>query len=507
MPRQELIPFQRRRSSLSVRFSLWLMFAAIVPLLLITIVISEFQSRPALISQASAAMKRDADTRVQLIDTYFNERLLDTQTLAQVPSVQTFLETPPAATPAYQDLLVHAAYALGAGRFRDKNYNIWALFDPKGTIRLYYPNAPQPHGQYLVPPAYLQALQAGHTFVSAVYYSPTTNKASVDIYSPITDTNTHAFLGSIRATLNLDYIWNIVRQDQGTHSGNGNGSYAFILDENGVRIADTQSSELFQAVAPLAPTQQKIISQEQRYGTTNSVHVLADAAVAEKIHTTPSSSTFQAQPVGKTEQFQIVQQRTSTMPWNYFVLSPVSTVTAVADTQLLITGLIALIIAGIAAIGGIIAGRRISQPIMNSVEYLRSSSQALSDLAVRQRDAASEQTWVVDSSQVGLQSVQYYTEATQFAAHQLHEIGTELADRWQYLDGQTARQKLERVVAAAQYIEQAAQFQGTSNQKLATALKVATQVTEQLALGATSATDAALQLEQVVKELRYVVGK
>jgi len=42
---------------------------------------------------------------------------------------------------------------------------------------------------------------------------------------------------------------------------------------------------------------------------------------------------------------------------------------------------------------------------------------------------------------------------------------------------------------------------------LATAIKVTTQVNEQLKEGATSASDAAAQLEQVVNELRQVVGK
>jgi len=44
-------------------------------------------------------------------------------------------------------------------------------------------------------------------------------------------------------------------------------------------------------------------------------------------------------------------------------------------------------------------------------------------------------------------------------------------------------------------------------QKLATAIKVTTQVNEQLADGAISASDAASQLEQVVNELRQVVGR
>jgi methyl-accepting chemotaxis protein len=218
-------------------------------------------------------------------------------------------------------------------------------------------------------------------------------------------------------------------------------------------------------------------------------------------------TTFQAQPVHQHEQFQIAVQSAKNVPWTYFVLSPVNTVTAVANNQMISTALIAALILVVVIVGGSIAGRRLTEPIMNSVEYLRNSSQALSSLAVRQQDAASEQMWVVDSSQVGLQSVQYYTEATRYAATQLHTIGNELIQNWHMLNEQAARQRIERIMAAAQYIENATEYQAASTQKLSTALKVATQVTEQLAQGATSATDAANQLEQVVKRLRHVVGK
>ena len=494
---------QRQRTSLSVRISIGLVFAAVLPLL-ITLVFSELQSRPTLTTQANEAMTSDAQSRVQLINTYFNERLLDAQTLSQVPSVQTFLQATPGQTPAYQDLAVHASYALAAGSFRDKHYVTWTLFDAHGAFRLSYPIKPQAHGQYLVPPEDLQQVMALKTFTSAVYYNPTTKKASVDIYSPIGGMVNTPFLGFMRATLNLDYIWNIVQQDTGNTN---NGRYAFILDENGVRIADTQQSRLFTSVTQLPAQIQQRIRNEARYGSTNNnVPTLADATVAQHLHST-SNTIFEGQPTGQTETFQIVQLAATMVPWTYYVLSPVSVVTLVANQQLLFTGFIALAISVLAAIIGIVVGRRISYPIMTSVESLQKSSYALNTLATRQQDAASEQIWVVDSSQVGLQSVQYYTDATKVAARQLHDIGTELFHNWYSVDAQLALQHLERAIAAAQYIEQAAQYQGTSNQKLATALKVATQVTEQLAAGATSATNAATELEHVVEELRYVVGK
>src|SRR5579884_418413 len=85
---------RRRRLSLSIRVSLGLVLAAILPLL-IMVAFSEIQSRPALITQANTAMASDAKTRVQLIDTYFNERLLDTETITQVTSIQQFLAATP----------------------------------------------------------------------------------------------------------------------------------------------------------------------------------------------------------------------------------------------------------------------------------------------------------------------------------------------------------------------------------------------------------------------------
>jgi len=509
MSQQDFATTRRRRFSLSIKVSIALVCAAMVPLL-ITLGFSEWQTRPQLIAQANKAMEGDAKTRVQLIDAYLHERLLDTQTITQVPSIQDFLAAPPGA-PDYQTLTLHAQYGLSAGTFRDKNYTTWALFDPKGQLRLSYPTLPKAHGQYLVPPQNLQAVVSGRNFVSAVYYNPDTKKASVDIYVPIATPQLPGapqqkprLLGFLRATLNLDYIWNIVTTDSGN---NGTGSYAFILDENGVRIADTQSDRLFKSVASLPANVQQQISQEQRFGSTNPVPILADSTLAGKIQRSTPISNFQMQPGGQKEVFQVVHNPTTVLPWHYFVLSPVNTVTALANQQLIVTIIVAVSMSILVALLGLIVGRGITSPILRSVENLRSNSYALSSLASRQHDAASEQMWVVDSSQVGLQSVQYYTDATKIAARQLNDVGTELVHRWQYMDPRATRKSLEQIVTASRYIEEATQHQSSSNQKLSTALKVATQVTEQLAVGATSATDAATQLEEVVQQLRDVVGK
>src|SRR5690242_517260 len=332
MSQHQLEPLARRGISLSFRISLGLVLAAILPLIL-TVAFTEWQTRPQLQAQANTAMQSDAKTRVQLIDTYFTERLLDTQTLAQVPTVQSFLAVAaklPPSSPTYKDLQPHAIYALAAGIYRDKRYTTWNLFDPNGQLRLYYPlnNKPKPHGNYFVSAEYLEAVRAGKTFISTVYYTPTTNKASVDIYSPIylqptTDPTLKKpqYIGFMRATLNLDYIWNIVQSD--LHS-NGDGSYAFILDENGIRIADTNANRLFQAVEQLPDTLQQQITKEQRYGTTDDVTVAPDSVFAAQLHNDATTATFQTKPTSENQDFQVVRDTTTTTHWRYFVLSPVS---------------------------------------------------------------------------------------------------------------------------------------------------------------------------------------
>jgi hypothetical protein len=498
-------PYRRRGLSLTVRVSLLFVLAAIAPLV-ITVVISEIVSRPALTSQARASMDTDASERVKLISNYLNERLLDAETLVQVPTVIQYLQTPPAGrtNPAISP---HSLYALQAGINRDNHYTLWGLFDARGNLTQYWPlNAhPQAHGKTLVPQDYLRRVDSNQLFISGVYYDSTTHKASVDIYAPIVDQK-HV-IGFLRASLNIDFIWETVNSEQGA---NGPGSYAFLLDQYGVRIADPDPARRFTAVATLSPPDQLTVESEGLYGlqgNQSTVPLLADSTLAQSLQDTQASTSFEATPAGASEPYEIMRHKMSVVPWTYYVLSPTSTVTAVVNNQLVSTSVIAALVLLLAAFVGLWIGQRITQPILRSVDNLRRSSEALQTLATKQQSSAGEQQWVIDSAQVGLQSVQYYTDASNVAARQLSEMASELLQRWPHLDAQTTQRVLREMATTARYIEQAIQYQETSNQKLATAIKVTTQVGEQLAAGATSATSAAEQLELVVRQLRQVVGR
>ncbi|GLV59979.1 hypothetical protein KDH_68020 [Dictyobacter sp. S3.2.2.5] len=496
---------------LPLRISIGYVFAAIIPLLLVVLFIIT-QTRPTLLNQANDAMTSDSQTRVQLIDTYFNERKLDAVALAQVPSVQAFMALSPETTPPaiYKDGLLHSTFALQAGQSRSKDYSHWALFNTKGDLIQSYPNGTPKRGNAYATPQQLKDIQAGKEFISPVFYDPGTKVATVDIYAPIfptaiPDANPHQVLGFMRATLKMDYIWNeIVKKDLNVH---GQGSYAFITDESGVRIADTNPNRLFTSIKPLTTDTQQQILNQQRYGDQSQINGPYDPALGSHIGNNHASEIFTARPQGQQEDFEVARRTAITVPWQYFVLSPVNSVTNIANQQVTTIYWLAGLAALIVAIGGAFAGFGISRPIERAVESLRGNSQALSILAQSQQDAAGEQVWVVDSSQVGLQSVQYYTEAAKVASDKLNNTTQLIRQHRNQMNPAQVEQALDEITRSANYLVSALDYQHASNQKLATALKVATQVTEQLQSGASSATDAAEQLEQVVQELRSVVGR
>lgn len=522
MPQTELS--RRRRLPLAFRLSFILMLAAVLPLA-ITVLFSELQARPALITQANNAMSTDALTRMQLINTYFTERLADAFTLSQVPTVQTFLQDKPpaedhspAAVATYNADLPHAGYALAAGKIRDTRYIAWDLFYKNGALALYYPQTLNPQKESAVLPEFVQAMQQGTSkgqpFISPVYFDPTIQKAYVDLYAPIYQgaALSTPFIGFMRAQLSLDYIWDIVRQDKGVN----NSGDAFILDENGVRIADTHNQNLWTSVGSLPQPLQQRITSEKWYGGDSPVAQQPDSKLANIVAGKDNSTTFTLTPNGQEYQAarataaMLKQSAPDTIPvvaWNYVVTSPSSVVTQVADDQLRNTIIVAIVVAFLAALIGLWVSSRISRPILRSVDQLRENTETLNGLAKKQQSASSEQLWVVDSIQVGLQSVQYYTDAARIAAHKLGEVGVELERNWYRQNIETIKQGLQQVISASNYIEKATHYQGDSSQKLSTAIKVTTQVNEQLADGAISATETASQLEQVVNDLRNVVGQ
>jgi C4-dicarboxylate-specific signal transduction histidine kinase len=492
----------RKSLPLSIRISLWLIAVSILPLLL-TLVISELQSRSTLISQASRTMETDAQTHAQLIDNYFTEKLLILKSLDYTPLVQQYLLDP---VGDQQNVRTIVQNGLAIQRLIDPDVTLVTFFDPQGRILLFYSLygglKPQPHGKYMIPPEDAQQIAKGQQFVSGVYYDPVTHQSTVDLYTPVYSTTLKRLLGVVRDTLNINSVWQIVNSEKGV---NGAGSYAFILDQNGVRIVDPDPKTLFTSIAPLNATIQQRIADENRYGKNSTIPVLADTNL-RSIQSQPKPPvTFQEVPAGKNELFQVTRRPLSSVPWTYFVLTPVNEVIAVANQQLLIIVLIASAILLPVAVIGWIVGYRISSPILRSVKSLIKNSHVLNQLSGREKNASSEQVWIVEASKTGLKSQQYYTDASKIAARRLNELGRGLLE-WRDADMQTTLYVVQQMVNIGLYFEKAIAYQEEANNKVAVAVKVTDEVAEQLASGAQSTSEAANELDGIVHQLRQIVG-
>jgi hypothetical protein len=491
----------RKSLPLSIRISLWLIAASILPLLL-TLVISVVQSRSALINQSSRTMETDAQTHAQLIDNYLSQKLLILKSLDYTPLVQDFLGDPVGDQKNAPTIVKNG---LAINKLLDTDIKVATFFSPQGKVLLSYSLygvKPQPHGKYMIPPEDAQQIAKGQQFVSGVYYNPVTHQSTVDLYTPVYSIARQRLLGVVRDTLALDNVWNFINSEKGA---NGSGSYAFILDQNGVRVVDPDPNALFTSIAPLNATMQQHIIDENLYGKTSTVPVLADANLSSLQRQQKPPVTFQEVPAGNNESFQVTRRQLSSVPWTYFVLTPVNEVVAVANQQLLIIVLIASAIVLPVAVIGWIVGNRISSPIKRSVDSLVKNSHVLNQLAEREKNASSEQVWIVEASKTGLKSQQYYTEASQIAVRQLNKLGRDVLQQ-QHVDLQSTLNAIAHMLSIGLYFEKAIAYQNETNNKVAAAVKVTNEVAEQLASGAISASEAANELDWIVSQLRQIVG-
>ena len=508
---------ERRRLPLSARLTLLVLFAALIPLAAV-VGINDYLSRATLLNQGHAALSTDANAKATLVETYVHERLLDGQALASLPTAVGFLAcaeipTPPPELACDTQSVLYkesSQRALAVGMVRDNNYSLWSIFDATGHVQL-TSNATVQQGS--PPPTQDDlntVLKQGKQLVSAVYYDSATKHAFVRLYTPIevTPGKPETVLGFLQATLRIDYIWNIVNGERGL---NGDGSYAFMTDEHGIVIADPNQSDLFTAVGPLDAATQHQIASEKRFGATSNVQQRLLPGVETSLASTKSEDTFEgiAQP-GVNTQYQFVRVRLSVpgvnVPWAYFVLSPVATVTRVADDQIRTSLLSAGVIAILAVLIGLIIGSRVTNPVRGSVSELQGASAALKELASRQENSASEQHWVVDACRTGLESIRYLSDAMNQAARRIIDASNWFNEYWDRLTEEQARRTVQHLVELAHYIDEAARRQQASNDRMDKAITVTQQVSDQLVSGASAANRSAGQLEQVVDELQHVVG-
>jgi signal transduction histidine kinase len=410
MTKFALLKHLRLNTSLTALISVLIILVAIIPLV-VTILISQVLSRPQLISQSADAMSQDAHVRVELIDAYLHERLHDVQTVSSLYALQQYAQ-------GNSEFKAQALNALIVGEQNDVNYDTWTVLDLQGHPLLWYPMQPRMHGNALIQPTDLEAIQqSASARISGVFYDPNVSSASVVIYMPILGTSSRV-VGIIRTEFMLTYIWNVVNSQSDQV-----GSYAFILDQNGVRIAYTnfsgstlaRSSYLFTAIAPLSPQQQQEIATEDLYGNNECpLTVVSDPGLAAIQNEQDIPSRFELIPSGQQQTYEIVKVHIAAVGWTYYALRPLKAIIAVADEQLSSTLLIAAIVLILAIIIGLVTGRRITKPIQRSIK---------------------QQQRAIEQQQHAYEQQQYLNQLKdQILVNVSHELRTPLTEVYGYLE-------------------------------------------------------------------------
>jgi len=513
----------RRRVSLTVRFSIILILAVVIPLI-ITVLSSEFILSPALTRQAATEMETDAQKHSETIDSYVAARLQELSYVSQFKAIREYLQQ----NSSYAS---QAQAELNTSDHLDPGYTSWTLFQLQSSKKgqkafavMSYPltllNAKyltaQQRLNYTIPQTTLNLMGKNKTLISNVYYDNALRQAYVNLYVNVYNDHGTA-IGIERASLSLSSVWDAVNSEFNA----GTRDYGMVIDNNDVCIAYTTTdttqgalpAELFKSLAPLPATFASQIKQEGLYDSTQPEVAVYNGSGDPGLSNLTQNTSLDAvtaqqfQPAGQNEQYEVVKSTDQLLHWSYVVLRPMSTITSAAKQQVLYLFLISLVVTLLAAVIGLFVGRGITRPIQRSVDTLRDNSDSLKQLASAEEATAMEQKWIIDSSQIGLQSVQYYANATGSAAQQLNTISENLLLNWGRMDSAQTKQGLDDIITAARYIEKAAEHQKKSCGGLNDAIQVTAQVTDQLVTGATSASDAATQLDKVVFELREVVGK
>lgn len=227
-----------------------LVFAALmVSLIPLTIVsyISYNATRQALVDAANESLAGAADQTADNLDGFIQANLDAVRTQAQLPAFHEYLEMSP---PQRQANNVDVGDILRALSRRDPLYILsYALLDQNGIdlidTGVFKAGIDKSQYDYFQMP-----FSTGLPYASPVKFSETADLPSIYFSAPVRNLQ-----GKVIGLLRIRYNANIVQQIVANTSGlAGNKSFAILLDENHMRLADAERPDfIFKTVAPLDP--------------------------------------------------------------------------------------------------------------------------------------------------------------------------------------------------------------------------------------------------------------
>jgi HAMP domain-containing protein len=334
------------------------LFVALVPTAITAASMTQ-GARDALLNQGAVTLvSRSINTSVTL-DQYLASKVEDLVAISQMNDVINFVLTPN--NPQY---LTNAQNALQPMTLK-ADYESMTILGADATV-LTSSKLAELGSRALEGDGFRQALQ-GQVYISDPMISPFTNQPVIYFSAPIRRGN---IAGVLRSSVRLEGIWSIVERDKDSA---GPGTFGILLDENGLRLATSQSAgkreevlnkSLFTSVAPLAPEKEQTLVRARNLGQPfRPIRVVPLPEVANALGK-PELKTFETNADNSDQRHYAAIAKMSTKSWYYVLMTPLTTFTSTADSFRWFWLIISIVIAVLTAIGALMIARGLATPIV-----------------------------------------------------------------------------------------------------------------------------------------------
>ena len=312
----------------------------------------------ALQAQNRQALAGAASQTATKLDAFVLDNLNTIRTQSLLPSLAEYLELPPAARAGSQAEIA-AGNILDSFRRKDQvHISSYALFDTQGRRLL---DTYGSTGKDLWNPPYLEEpLRTGLSSVSSILLSPASGVPSLYFSSPVRNANGE-ILGVLRVRYHAHIVQKLIYEQEALL---GPGSFAILLDEDLVRIADShEPGVLYQPLAPLEPPRLERLKAGGRIARQlPASEALPDflSGIRNMTHTPHFTARAHA---GAGEAMLCTAMGMTSRPWTVVFAQPQSAYQNAFQAQLRSSSLLLGGIALIALLVGLVLARTISRPL------------------------------------------------------------------------------------------------------------------------------------------------
>ncbi len=352
--------------------------------------LNNYFSQNNLTKAANQALLAGAAQTATGLDAFIQSNLDDIRVEAQLPAFVDYLEAVNAGQTPEDEVLVDIRQTIRALALKDPAHiESYALLDRNGvsvfeTIASAVGNIEAERDYFRAP------LQSGQPFVSPVEFVPGTGAALLFFSAPV-PSETGEVLGVLRVRYSAAIVRDVVKANV-QRAGAAGQTFAILLDEYHLRLAHTSDvTLLYKTVIPLAPGTLAQLQAEFRLPSGSAATLSTNIPAFEQgLATLGTQPFFEADLVASGVGLDaIAAARLNTQPWVVVFAQPQEVFLQETRDQSRLTMLLALLMAGGAAIVAVAVAQLLAAPLVRLTQV--AAQVAAGNLLARARVEANDE--------------------------------------------------------------------------------------------------------------------